>query len=77
MDQVGANLDDLHPRDGQAQAAGYPSTEHFIGQNADVLWVVLKLNDVILPIVAAHQVRLRATPHSADMLDRKQHVEAH
>ncbi len=77
LDQVAANLDHFDPRNGQAQTHRHPGTKHFVGQNANVLWIILELDDVVAAVVAAHQVRLRATPHPANMLDREQHVNGH
>lgn len=41
-----------------------------------MLGVILKFNDVITPVVAAHQVRLRTSAHSSYVLYGKHHSEA-
>jgi hypothetical protein len=38
-----------------------------------MLWVILKLHNVIAAIVATHQVSLRTPTHPPDMLDGLNH----
>ena len=62
-DQLLADLDDRRRRGGQAEPRPQPSPEQFVGQNAHVLRVVLKLDHVIEAIRTPHQMGLR-TPHA-------------
>ena len=50
-----------------------PSSKHFVRQNANVLRIILELDDVLAAVIAAHQVRLRAAAHATDVLYRQQH----
>jgi hypothetical protein len=42
--------------------------KQFIDQDAPVLRVILELDDVVVAVVAAHQVGLRAATHPAYLL---------
>jgi len=39
-----------------------------------MLGIILELHDIVVAVVAAHQVRLRATPHPAYVFQSPQHV---
>jgi hypothetical protein len=56
LDKLAANLDHLHLRNPQTQTTRYLRPEHFVGQNPNVLRIVLEFDDVIASVVAAHQV---------------------
>ena len=45
-----------------------PRRKHLVGENSDVLRIVTKFGYVIAPIRSPHQVRLRSTAHSANVL---------
>src|SRR3974390_1787656 len=55
----------------------YWQTDHFcearaqpvVDQYSGVLWVVLKLDDVVIAVGAAHEMALRAAAHPADVLN--------
>ena len=50
-------------------------SQQFIDQDAPVLRIILELDDVVVAVVAAHQVRLRAAPHAAYLLQSPQHAK--
>ena len=41
-----------------------------------MLRIILELYDILTAVIAAHQVRLRATSHAADLLEREHHGHA-
>jgi hypothetical protein len=40
-----------------------------VDQDARMLWVVLKLDDVVMTVGTAHEMTLRAAAHPADVLN--------
>ena len=46
--------------------------QQVIGQNSDVLRIILELDNVEVAVLNAHQVTLRTPAHSANVLDRNQ-----
>src|SRR5262249_11703210 len=63
-----AYKNDLCVRDRQPNFFGQTACQIFIGQDFQVLGIVLKFDYVILLIPTAHQVRLRAATHSSYVL---------
>jgi hypothetical protein len=50
-----------------------PCSKQLIDQDSPVLRIILEFDDVVEAVVARHQVRLRAAPHAAYLLQRPQH----
>src|SRR6185437_2288457 len=69
-DEPVANFDDFDLRHGQSKPSAQASGKHLIRQYSQVLWIVLELADVVGAIGCAHQMRLRAAAHLADVLYR-------
>ena len=72
-DDFRAHLDHLDLRHAQSQPRRQPCCKHFVRQNPQMLRIVLKFDDVVRLIVAAHQLGLRAAPHPPHMLDGQLH----
>lgn len=69
VNQIRSHVHHLGAGDRQAQRHRQPGSKHFIGQNADVLRVVLELGDVVGAVVTAQQMSLGAAAHGADVLE--------
>lgn len=67
-DQLLRHLDYFRPHCGKPQSPCQAGSEQFIDQDAPVLRVILKFHYVVEAVVTAHQVGLRATPHSPYLL---------
>src|SRR5436305_3051279 len=52
----------------QTHALGNARSQQLIGQYSNMLWVILKLHDVVMAIVGKHQMALGASAHRAQML---------
>src|SRR5207248_1478805 len=52
----------------QPYALGNPRSYQFIRQDSNMLGVILKLDDVVVPIVGKHEMALSAPAHRAQML---------
>jgi hypothetical protein len=68
MDKTGGNFDEGWGCDREANERGQTTRQHFIGQDAYVLRVVLKLNNVTRIVRTTHQVGLRGAAHTPDDL---------
>ena len=78
--QLGRVFDQLPPhlyhggrRRGQPEARRQACPEQFIDQHTAMLGIVLEFHHVIAAVVTSHQMRLRATPHSPDVLESQGH----
>ena len=56
LNNPAANFDDLRDRDGKSDALGKAGSKQFIGEHPHMLRIVLKLNDVEVAVLSAHQV---------------------
>ena len=69
MDKAGRNFDECRRCDGEANEHCQTAREHFVGQDANVLGVVLKLNDVTLSVLTTQKVGLGGAAHTSDNLE--------
>ena len=69
MDKAGRNFDECRGCDGEANEHCQTARQHFVGQDAHVLGVVLKLNDVTLSVLTTQQVGLGGAAHAPDNLE--------
>ena len=76
LDQLARNFDHFGARYGQTHMRRQTCTQHFVRQDAKMLGIILELDDVIAAVIAAHQVRLCAASHPADLLEREDHGPA-
>ena len=53
----------------QTDHLGESRPQPIIDQDSGMLWVVLKLHDVVISVCAAHEMSLRAAAHSANVLN--------
>ena len=53
----------------QADHPGEASAQPVVDQHSGVLRVVLKFDDVVIAVGAAHKMALRAAAHAADVLN--------
>ncbi len=53
----------------QAHVFGNARGQQFIGQHAQVLRIILEFDDVEMAVIGPHQVGLRSSAHTPDMLD--------
>ena len=72
-DDFRAHLDHFDLRHAQPQPRRQTCCKHFIRQNPQMLGIVLKFDDVVRLVVAAHQLGLRPAPHPPHMLDGQLH----
>jgi hypothetical protein len=68
MDKPGGNFDEGRGCDREAYEHGQTTRQHFVGQDAYVLGVVLKLNNVTGIVRTTQQVGLRGAAHTPDNL---------
>jgi hypothetical protein len=68
MDKTGGNFDEGRGCDREANEYCQTTRQHFVGQDAYVLWVVLKLNNVTGIVRTTQQVGLRGAAHTPDDL---------
>jgi len=73
-DQLLGDGDNLHRDRGQPEARRQPGSKQFVDQDAAMLRIILEFHDVVVAVVAAHQMRLRATPHPAYLFQCRQHA---
>jgi hypothetical protein len=60
---------DFSGRYRQTNHLGESRPQPIIDQDSGMLWVVLKLHDVVISVCAAHEMALRAAAHSANVLN--------
>src|SRR5258708_7828466 len=66
--QVFANRNNCPRCRGKPQSSSQPGPKQFIDQDARMLWIILELHDVIVAVVATHQMRLRPASHPPYLL---------
>ena len=69
FDQPLLDFDDIRHRYRQPDALSQASGQQLIRQHAQMLRIILKLHHVEVPVVGAHQMRLRSSAHSSHVLD--------
>jgi len=57
-----------------AQSSCQPGSKQFVDQHARMLRIILELHHVVVAVVATHQMRLRAAPHSSYLFQSPQHA---
>jgi hypothetical protein len=70
-DKAGRNFDEGRGCDRETNEHGQTTRQHLVGQDAHMLRVVLKLDNVIGSIFATQKVGLRRAPHTPDHLQRE------
>jgi hypothetical protein len=71
MDKTGGNFDEGRGCDREANEHCQTTRQHFVGQDAYVLGVVLELNNVTGSVLTAQKVGLRGAAHTPDNLKGK------
>ena len=69
MDKAGRNFDERRSCDREADEQCQTTRQHFIGQYAYVLGVVLKLDNVTASVCTTQKVGLRGAAHAPDHLE--------
>src|SRR6185437_14315888 len=64
-------FDNLTFRRAQSRRSRQLRGQKFIGKHTNVLRIILKLDHVNVTVSAQHELPLRATPHSPDLLHRQ------
>ena len=64
------DFDNLSHRHRQPDALSQARGQQFIGQHAQMLRIILEFHHVEVAVIGAHQMRLRSSAHSSNMLDR-------
>ena len=62
------HLDDVGGGDGESNGLGQARRDQLVGEHAQVLRIVLELDDPELAVCAQHQLALRAAAHSTNRL---------
>src|SRR5437763_17042446 len=68
LDEPVANFHHFNLRHRQPKATTQARSEHFVGQDADVLGIVLGLYDPVTTIGSSEQMRLCSAAHLANVL---------